>query len=219
MGSNLTECRIRADFTHDSALWVTEIHFIRTLADVEPNMINSEVRSGIAISVACFFWLLMEYWLGLHGKYLDVEPFFFGLILLIPLIGIYWGIKAKRDRFYHGSISFFNALKSSLIITATTSVVTPLFVWLYISAINPLYLLSLKENQLAMVRDLNIAPDSLAIREADINGTYNTLSYITSSFLFTLAVCLVISLAVSILIRKSPLKPAKDQKVIKPVEK
>lgn len=182
-------------------------------------MANSEVRSGIAISVACFLWLLMEYALGLHGKYLNVEPFVFGLIILIPLTGIYWGIKAKRDRFYHGTISFVNALKSSLIITATTSVVTPLFVWLYIGAINPLYLLTLRENQLAMVRDLDIASESLVVRESEIDGTYNTLSYLTSTFLFTLSVCLIISLVVSILIRKSPVKEAKEEKVVKPVEK
>jgi hypothetical protein len=167
--------------------------------------VSLEVRNGILIAFGGFLWLLLENLLGLHGKYLDLQPLVSWLIILIPLTGIYFTLKHKRDKLQQGSITFIESLRSSSIVTTAVSLTSPLFVWLYIGAVNPTFLLFKQENELKIIRDSQIDPNTLLIREDAIRKGYETISYLSSAFVFALAVCLSLSIVLSILIRKKPL--------------
>ncbi len=167
--------------------------------------ISLEVRNGILIAFGCFLWLLLENVLGLHSQYIDLQDLFSWLIILIPLSGIYFTLKYKRDKIQRGSISFIESLRTSSIITATVSITSPLFVWLYVSAVNPTYLLFKQENALKIIRDSQIDVNTLLLREDAIKKSFETFSYILSAFVFALAVCMTLSIVLSILIRKKPL--------------
>jgi hypothetical protein len=176
--------------------------------------ISLEVRNGILIAFGAFLWLLLENILGLHSKYIDLQDLFSWLIILIPLVGIYFTLKHKRDKLQQGSISFIESLRSSSILTATVSLASPLFVWLYVSAVNPSYLLFKQENALKIIRDSQIDVNTLLLREDAIKKSFETFSYLMSAFVFALAVCLTLSIVLSILIRKKPVsKMAKTDSV------
>jgi hypothetical protein len=152
--------------------------------------------------------------MGLHSKYIDLQDLFSWLIILIPLVGIYFTLKHKRDKLQQGSISFIESLRSSSILTATVSLASPLFVWLYVSAVNPSYLLFKQENALKIIRDSQIDVNTLLLREDAIKKSFETFSYLMSAFVFALAVCLTLSIVLSILIRKKPVsKMAKTDSV------
>lgn len=167
--------------------------------------ISLEVRNGILIAFGCFLWLLLENVLGLHGQYIGLQDLFSWLIILIPLSGIYFTLKYKRDKIQQGTISFIESLRSSSIITATVSLSSPLFVWLYVSAVNPTYLIFKQENALKIIRDSQIDVNTLLLREDAIKKSFETFSYLLSAFVFALAVCLTLSIVLSILIRKKPI--------------
>ncbi len=119
---------------------------------------KSEIRSGVAIGVAGFLWLLLEFFLGFHTTRIDYQPFITWLSIVIPIVGIYWAMKAKRDRYYAGRISFIQALKTGLIITVVMSIVSPLLSFMYVSVINPLYLSTMLAHNRMMLDGLNISP-------------------------------------------------------------
>lgn len=128
-------------------------------------------------------------------------------------------IKHKRDKLQQGTISFVDSLRSSSILTATVALSSPLFVWLYVSVVNPAYLLFKQENALKIIRDSQIDSNTLLLREDAIRKSFETFSYILSAFVFALAVCLTLSIVLSILIRKKPLStiPKSDSAYKNPV--
>jgi hypothetical protein len=170
--------------------------------------ISSEVRNVILIAFGGFLWLLLENLLGLHGKYLGLQPFFFWLIILIPLTGIYFNLKHKRDKQQQGSITFIESLRSSSIVTAAVSLTSPLFVWLYIGVVNPTFLLLKQEKEIKFIRDSQLDANTQMLREYEIKNRFEALSYLASAFVFALVVCLSLSIVLSILIRKRPLVSA-----------
>lgn len=170
--------------------------------------ISLEVRNGILIAFGGFLWLLLENVLGLHSQYIGLQDLFSWLIILIPLSGIYFTLKYKRDKIQKGAISFIESLRSSSIMTAAVSLTSPLFVWLYVSAVNPTYLLFKQENALTIIRDSQIDVNTLMLREDAIKKSFETFSYIISAFVFALAVCITLSIVLSILIRKKTIHPS-----------
>ena len=164
---------------------------------------NSEIRSGIAISVAGFLWLLLEFSLGLHSTRIDYQPFFTWMSIIIPIIGLYWAAKAKRDRFYKGKINFIQSAKTGIIVTAVSSIISPLLAWLYVSVINPFYFSTMISHRKQMIEELNLS--SLEEKSIKINEAFqyfNTSNYIIQSFLAVLIIGLVLSLIIAALIKK-----------------
>jgi hypothetical protein len=171
---------------------------------------RSEISSGVAISIACFLWQLLEFSLGFHSSRIDYYPFITWLVLIIPITGIYWAVRAKRDRFFEGRINFMQALLTGLKITGVCTVVIPLFSWLYIAVINPLYLTAMYNHHLRLIDSLNLSNDlereslkTNAIRE------FSSYSYLVQRFLVTLISGLILSLIIAGVIQKN--KPVLPQ--------
>lgn len=168
---------------------------------------NLEIRNGIILAFCGFLWLLMENALGLHQQYLGIQPFVFWMIILLPLGIIYLSLKHRRDKLQSGSITLIEALKSSLSISGVASLMAPLFVWLYVAVVNPTYLVIRKDAELKQLSETNLNEGTFLIRKSEIEQHFTTLSYLFSAFVFTIAVCVVLSLIISVLIRKKPLAP------------
>lgn len=163
---------------------------------------NSEVRSGVALGVLYFFWLLMEYYLGLHTKHLDYLPFVFWLFSVIPAIGINWAMKAKRDRYYGGKINFFQAFKTGFVISVIMSLVSALMKFIYVFLINPLYFDTRIGHDKLMIEDLELAQ---ADREQMISNVLsdNTLSYsMFETVVFMMVIGLLITILAAFLLKK-----------------
>lgn len=163
---------------------------------------NSEIKSGIALGIVYFLWLLMENFLGFHSNRLDYLPFIFWLYSVIPAVGINWAMKAKRDRYYHGKINFFQALKTGLSISLFMALVSSLMKFIYVFLVNPLYYDTRIAHDRAMIEDLEIAtPD----KENMISKimTENTLGYsMMETAVFILFIGVLISFTAATLIKK-----------------
>jgi hypothetical protein len=167
-------------------------------------MMNLEIRNGIILAFGGFLWLLMENALGLHQAYLGIQPFIFWMIILLPLAMIYQSLKYRRDKLQSGTITLIDALKSSLTLSGVASLMAPLFVWLYVSVVNPSYLLIRKDAELKALDETNLNDATFLLRKTEIEQQFTTLSYLFSAFVFSIAVCLVLSIIISVLIRKKP---------------
>jgi len=176
---------------------------------------NSEIRSGIAISVAGFLWLLLELFLGLHTSRIIYWPFFTWMSIIIPITGLYWAAKAKRDRFYHGKISFIQSAKTGIIVTAVSSIISPLLSWFYVSVVNPFYFSTMITHEKQKIEELNLSSleeKSFKINEAYLE--YNVSTYLIKSFLTMLIIGLVLSLIIAALIKKDKQINSIENKIV-----
>ena len=162
-----------------------------------------EINSGLAISIACFLWQLLEFKLGFHTSRIDYFPFITWLVLIIPITGYYWAIRLKRDKFYEGKINFLQALVTGVKITAVCMVILPLFSWLYIAVINPLYLTAMYNHHLELIESLNLS--NLMEKEAlkkDAIKEFSTAGYLVQRFLVSLIAGGILSLIIAGVIQK-----------------
>lgn len=164
---------------------------------------KSEIRSGIAIGLGGFLWLLLEFALGFHHRFIDYQPFFNLLSFVIPIVGIYWAMKAKRDRYYNGKISFMNALKTGMYITAVISIITPLLTFLYITVVNPLFLVTMLGHEKLIIDELNISPEDKTRMITDSIQNYSLLSYTLRSFFIALFSGVILSTLTALLMKRN----------------
>ncbi len=146
---------------------------------------KAELRSGIAIGVCSFLWLLLEFFLGFHSVRIDYQPFFNLISFTIPIIGIYWAMKAKRDRYYAGKISFIQALKTGLFITLVMSVISPILMFLYLTVVNPNYQATMLGHERLFIDGLNLSPEDKNSMLTNAIQNYSLLALLLKSFLIS----------------------------------
>jgi hypothetical protein len=165
--------------------------------------ITSEIRSGIALGLSLFFWLLLEFFLGFHSKYIDYLPFITWLFVVIPAVGINWALKAKRDRYYLGQIGIFQALKTGLIITLVMAIVSALMQFLYVIIVNPMFYDTMTAHARGFITGLDIAAEDKETMLAK-SLKENTITYgMLKTFFTMLIIGTLMSVFASVLIKRN----------------
>ena len=164
---------------------------------------KSEIRTGILLSVGLFLWLMLEFFLGFHTTRIDYHPFINWLSIVIPIAGIYWSMKVKRDREYAGKISFVQALKSGFVVTAIMSLLGPIMVFVYVSAINPLFFSTMLAHSKVMIEGLNISIVDKEKMIEESTRNFSTSSYLIQSFIGSLIMGTVLSLLTAALMKRN----------------
>ena len=164
---------------------------------------KSEIRTGILLSVGLFLWLMLEFFLGFHTTRIDYHPFITWLSIVIPIAGIYWSMKVKRDREYAGKISFVQALKSGFVVTAIMSLLGPIMVFVYVSVINPLFFSTMLAHSKVMIEGLNISVVDKEKMIEESTRNFSTSSYLIQSFIGSLIMGTVLSLLTAALMKRN----------------
>ena len=164
---------------------------------------KSEIRTGILLGVGLFLWLLLEFFMGFHTTRIDYHPFITWLSIVIPIAGIYWSMKVKRDREYAGKISFLQALKTGFIVTSTMCLLSPIMVFVYVSAINPLFFSTMLAHSKVMIEGLNISIVDKEKMIEESTRNFSTSSYIMQSFLGSLIMGTILSILTAALMKRN----------------
>jgi hypothetical protein len=145
----------------------------------------------------------LEFFLGFHTTRIDYHPFITWLSIAIPIAGIYWSMKVKRDREYAGKISFVQALKSGLVVTAIMSLLGPIMVFVYVSAINPLFFSTMLAHSKVMIEGLNISVVDKEKMIEESTRNFSTSSYVIQSFIGSLIMGAVLSILTAALMKRN----------------
>lgn len=164
---------------------------------------NTGIKAGISISVLFFLWLLLEYYLGLHGKNIDLQPFFRWIFIVIPVVGYYWAFKAVRNAAPSGQTTWWKLFLTGIIITFVIGLACPLFYWLYAGIVNPDYHQIQFLNHRQMIEELNLAiADKQEMLEDGIKR-FSMIYAMQTIVAIALTGGLSLSLIISLLVRKS----------------
>src|SRR3989338_11300688 len=88
-----------------------------------------ELRYGLIIGLGVSLWVLVEFLLGFHTKYMDIGEFTGYLSVIIPILGLYSGLFAKRME--NLSITYWQLVKAGMMMVIIGALIMSLFMGLY----------------------------------------------------------------------------------------
>lgn len=103
-------------------------------------LFRSLILFGIATGVLMGAYATVEFFLGLHGKYLSVGQYVGYLRYVILFLGLFLGVKNVRDKQFGGVIGYGKVVQVGFIISLIAGVIITVYEMLYIEYINPGFL-------------------------------------------------------------------------------
>jgi hypothetical protein len=167
-------------------------------------IIKNELLAGLAIALASFIWICLEYFIGFHDRLIDYHMYVTNLAYILPIIGIYWAIKKRYATFEKGAFQIKDGLMSGVIVTVTAALLNLPLMLLFVNYINPDFF----GNMIAVEAKkaiLNGGNSIIAITDAQ--QYYKVSSYLIKGFTGFLILGLFISLMFSFrLVKKDVVK-------------
>src|SRR6187431_1787297 len=98
-------------------------------------IIKNELLAGVAIAVASFIWICLEYIIGFHDSLIDYHMYVTNLAYILPVIGIYWAIKKRHATFAPGEFQIKDGLMSGVIVSVTAAFLYLPLLYLFVTSI------------------------------------------------------------------------------------
>lgn len=161
----------------------------------------TELKYGIFTSFILFVWTIIEY--TLIVPYLHQSKFYIGFIAaIIPLIGIYPGIKERRDKSNFGYIKFKDAFRTGIVITFILTVLIVIFTYVYYKFINPGYVNFLASETERAMMNANISRDLIDEEMLFVKKYFRFDWQIIQQLLYVLIGGTIFSFIVSMILKK-----------------
>ncbi len=88
--------------------------------------LSHELKWALIFVAMSLFWVLLERLAGLHGTHIDKHAIYTNLIA-IPAITVYvFALLEKKNKFYHGSMTYLQGFISGTIISVIIAILSPL---------------------------------------------------------------------------------------------
>tara|TARA_R110002074_G_scaffold53975_1_gene134848 strand:+ start:426 stop:902 length:477 start_codon:yes stop_codon:yes gene_type:complete len=132
-----------------------------------------EIKWGLIFAFMGLIWMFIERSVGLHDRFIAHHATYTNFIA-IPAILIYvLGLLEKRKVYYEGKMTYWQGVKTGLLITLVVTILTPLTQWITLSIITPDYF----ENV------ISYAVNSGKMTQQEANDYFNFKSYLIQSIL------------------------------------
>ncbi|POY38942.1 hypothetical protein C3K47_00110 [Solitalea longa] len=162
-------------------------------------MIRTEFKWALVISLLNFIWLLLEYAVGLHDRYLSVLPYVTLFSIIIPVVFIRKALVEKRENEYLKNISFWQSMLSGSFITVVCSVISVFSMMIYFKLINPQFTDFMVEYVAKKAADNG---ENIAQASERARIYFSMKSYMQKAFGGTMLIGLLVTLFWSILIKR-----------------
>lgn len=161
----------------------------------------TEFKYGLFSSFLLFIWMIIEYTL-LIPNYLQLGSYFGLVAVLIPVAGIYYGIKENKLKSHFGYITFNEAFKTGMIITAIISIMMMLFVYVYYEYINPEFVNYIVAETQKMMLENKASREEINVAVTIVRYDYSLIVQIIKQVLYILVGGTLTSLIFSALLKK-----------------
>lgn len=167
-------------------------------------IIKNELLAGIAITVASFLWICLEYIIGFHDRFIDYHMYVTNLAYILPIIGIYWAIKKRYATFSKGQFQLKDGLMSGVIVFVTAALLNLPLQLLFVTNINPDFFGNMIASE---AKKAILSGGNSIIAMTDAQQYYNTSSYLIKGFTGFLILGMFLSLMLSFrLVKKDSMK-------------
>jgi hypothetical protein len=157
-------------------------------------IIKNELIAGIAIALATFLWICLEFIFGMHDKYIDYHMYVTNLAYIIPVIGVHWAVKRRYYAQPPGEFQIKDGLMSGVIVGVTAAFLTLPLLWIFFTYINPDFF----GNMIAVsAKKAIMSGGNSIVAIQDAQEYFQLSSYLIQSFTSMLMLGVLISLMVS----------------------
>jgi len=166
-------------------------------------VIKNELFAGVAVALAMFILLCLEFIFGLHDRYIDYYLYIENIIYILPVIGLYLAIKKRYYLQPPGEFQIKDGLMSGVIVCVTAAFLNLPLQLLFLEYINPDYF----GNMIAVSAKKAITSGGnsiIAIQEAQ--NYYNQTDFLIQGFTTFIILGLFISMMVSFRLVKKDTK-------------
>lgn len=160
-----------------------------------------EFKFGLFTSFVFFVWMVLVYTIIVPNFY-GAGEFIMFVSVFIPTIGIFFGIKERRDKSNFGHITFREAFRTGIVITFIISVMIVIFTYIYYEFINPDYVNFLvAKSEKAMIAD-NVPREQINAALTVTRYQFSLNVQIIQQLLFVLIGGSVISAVLAFILKK-----------------
>lgn len=94
-------------------------------------------KYGLGMGLLTCLYVMGEYWLGFHGGDAEIGRYTGYLASLIPIVGLFLGLRRCRDHELGGMMDLGQAFRAGMGMTLLLALVTASFFAFYYSYVNP----------------------------------------------------------------------------------
>ncbi|HEX4948295.1 MAG TPA: DUF4199 domain-containing protein [Blastocatellia bacterium] len=152
---------------------------------------KTELKWGVIFSVMGLVWLILEYLVGLHDKFIAWHGILTNLVAIPSVIIMVLAILEKR-RVLGGTITFKQAFLCGFGVSLVVAVLSPITQWIFHRLINPGYF----ENAIR----LGVEQGKTTL--ADAQAFFNLPSYMLQSVFAAVVIGSITSLVIAAMIKK-----------------
>lgn len=152
-----------------------------------------EIKWALIFVAVALMWMFLERLTGLHSTHIDKHATYTNLFAIPAILVYLLALREKRENAYSGSMTWKQGFVSGLIITAVTTVLSPLSVVITAEIISPEYFPNVIEY---------VVSTGKMSREA-AEGYFNLKSYILQGLFATPMTGVITSAIVAIFTRKN----------------
>ncbi len=106
---------------------------------------RTELKYGVMFAGIVVVYVMLEHLLGINTTRHDIGQYSRLAGVLVPIVGIFFGIKAKRDKELNGTMRFWQGVKIGFLIAVIQTTLTTLWFLFYGRVINPQFFDSMLE--------------------------------------------------------------------------
>lgn len=152
----------------------------KVVTDMKP-----ELRYGLLIGLGVSLWVLVEFLLGFHTKYMEIGQFTGYLSVIIPILALYSGLFVKRLE--NLSITYWQLVKTGMMMIILGALIISLFMGLYNTVIHPEWMqegIALEKQRLAeMNATANMTVEEIAATEEALAVVFSPQMQMLISFI------------------------------------
>lgn len=98
-----------------------------------------EIKWALIFTIMGLVWMVLEKICGLHSVYIDYHLYLTNLFAIPAIWVMVLALKDKKNKFYHGQITYKQGLISGVIVSLFIAVLSPFAQWITSYVITPEY--------------------------------------------------------------------------------
>ena len=161
---------------------------------------RTEVKYGVITGIAVCSWVVVEYLLGFHTNRLEIGKYSDHFSMIIPFVTLFLAIREKRIETEEESLSVWQGIRTGVLVSFLSAVITAVFMLLYNNLINPGWQRAAMEMQKRQLMQGGMSLDAINTYMKDyeifmsgpIQFTMIIVGTVAIGFVLSLILCLIL---------------------------
>jgi hypothetical protein len=161
---------------------------------------RTEVKYGVITGIAVCSWVVIEYLLGFHTSRLEIGKYSGYFSMIIPFVTLFLAIREKLNETEEESLSVWQGIRTGVLVSFLSAVITAVFMLLYNNLINPGWQRAAMEMQKRQMMQGGMSLEAVnkymkdyeIFMSGPIQFTLIIVGTVASGFVLSLILCLIL---------------------------